>query len=57
MEDIIRQLIQYKETRGLKNHQLAKLLDTTEGTISRWLNGKSYPSYAWRELIRIRLFE
>ena len=53
--DIRDRLKEYQVKHGLKLHQLAHQLDTTEATVSRWVNKRHNVSRAWQELLKAKL--
>lgn len=54
-EVVVKRMEAYMAERNLKNYQLAHILGTTEGNVSRWLRRKHVIGGAWQELIKIKL--
>jgi len=53
-DEVIRQLENYLVVHKLKKYELARLLNTTEANIWRWLTGKHKVSKAWVELMKAK---
>ena len=49
---MIEQLKEYRTKNNLSQRKLAQLLNVSEFTLNRWLNGKVKPGNAWQTLIK-----
>lgn len=55
--EIIEQLKQLIEKRGMTQHQVCCELKCQAASLNRWLLEKSKPGYAWQEVIKNYLKE